>query len=125
MVWSTHLLSLRASLTRYTEPALIAVSTMRPAANSRICQNARRRCPSAVTTISLDRSWNSKCPLGTAPPSKTRWGPTGSLWQRLFRRWFRLAGEILFQPMDVVVAVDDVVLADQIAEQRQRGLDAF
>src|SRR4029450_4465177 len=34
------------------------------------------------------------------------------------------AGEDLLQPVDVVVAVDDVVLAHQRAEQRQRGLDA-
>src|SRR5215470_16428597 len=33
-------------------------------------------------------------------------------------------GEEFFKPMDVVVAVDDVFLAHQPAEQRQGGLDA-
>ena len=33
-------------------------------------------------------------------------------------------GEELLEPVDVVVAVDDVLLAHQRAEQRQRRLDA-
>ena len=35
-----------------------------------------------------------------------------------------LAGQILLEPVDVVVAVDDGGFAHQRAEQRQRGLDA-
>jgi len=37
----------------------------------------------------------------------------------------RLAGEVLLQPVDVVIAVDDAGLPHQRAEQRQRGLDTF
>src|SRR5260370_35529621 len=36
-----------------------------------------------------------------------------------------LAGQILFEPVDMVVAIDNVGFPDQRPEQRQRGLDAF
>src|SRR6516162_9840181 len=39
------------------------------------------------------------------------------------RSTLRLAGQILFQPVDMVVAVDDVRLADQRPEQGQGGFD--
>src|SRR5262245_21540597 len=46
--------------------------------------------------------------------------------RRLSGRHFHpTLGQKLLQPMDVVVAVDDVLLAHQRAEQRQRGLDAL
>ncbi len=42
----------------------------------------------------------------------------------LARPLFRRFGQIVFQPVDVVVAIGDVGVADQVAEQRQRRLDA-
>ena len=52
--------------------------------------------------------------------------PIGSMRRRIFQEVFRsglavhrLAGEVLLEPVDVVVAVDDVGLPDQRPEQRQ------
>src|SRR5580693_9683182 len=117
-----------------TDVALTATNTKNPAASSRIWLIERRRTSSGVTIISRisrhKRTEFKSSPDRTGFPSDQNASADN---------WFRdvraisggarhscgLAGQILLEPMDVVIAVDDVGLADQGPKQRQRGLDAF
>src|SRR5712664_4446579 len=106
------------------------VSTTRPAASSRICPIARRRLASGVTTISRHEATEIHAvpEPGKASPAERN---------TCFGNWFQpampfqderlaaagLAGQVLLEPMDMVVAIDNAGLPDQCPEQRQRGLD--
>ena len=86
---------------------------------------ARRRAASAVTTISRHKITEIKQSprVGTASPPDPnarlgRWfQPDLALFWGLRLR-FGLAGQILFEPMDVVIALDNVGFPDQGPKQR-------
>src|SRR4051794_18308178 len=108
----------------------MTVSTTRPAASSRTCPMARRRAASGVTTNSRAEVRNSAPPGGTSASGAKRAGrrlvpKVGRNFRREGRLARRLARQILFEPMDMVVAIDDGWFPDQRPEQRQRGLNAL
>src|SRR5262245_9766099 len=119
----TQLESSRALLTSSTEATLIATRTRNPAVSSRIWLIAPRREASGMTK-GIDK--RDCAPDQKVPAPTTRGFRIGSNVRELFKVSAdrRLTGQILFKPVDVVVAFDDLGLADQRAEQRQRGLDA-
>src|SRR6266478_6593229 len=103
------------------------VNTKRPAASSRIWPIARRRVASSVTSVSRPEI---QLPPGGErfPAAKRRFGrmvPCGGHCFGSRKKDSRrgVTGQILFEPVDMIVAVDDAGLADQSPEQRQRGLD--
>src|SRR3977135_4217631 len=69
-----------------------------------------------ISSISVDFCSISSWPSERAPVRLHEAEPLLSL--------HPAAGQELFEPMDVIVAVDDVLLPHQRAEQRERGLDA-
>src|SRR3984893_1755441 len=93
----------------------MTVSTTRPAASRMICPIARRRVASGVTSISGHESTEFAHPPhgnGFSQPTKTPVRAVGSRVLRLFSRSNsrsagRLAGQILFEPVDMIVAVDN------------------
>src|SRR6266478_8697915 len=101
-----------------TEVALIATSTRKPAASNRICPIARRRVASGVTAISRHVAGKFKrFPRGRKAPSQekptsAKLVPADAAFLGSGRSTGRLAGQILFQPVDMIVAVDNVGLAD-------------
>src|ERR1700730_3660918 len=108
----------------------MTVSPTRPAASSRIWPSARRRVASNVTAISrMQRRNSSGPPDGKAFPTHQNacfgnWFPGRRKVLRAPKRRSAggLARKILFEPVDVVVAIDNGGVAHQRPEQRQRGL---
>jgi hypothetical protein len=72
---------------------------------------------------------NVENPRENSPTERTRIPPLGSIAFRDFLVRLllggRLAGQILLEPVNMVVAVDDIGLPHQRPEQRQRGFDAI
>src|SRR5258707_1319910 len=123
MLWTTQRASSRALFTRWTDPALITVSTTRPAAISRIWPIASRCAASGVTAV-MDKRMH--IPRWELPNFAKRWlGGLVPLVPIGRSADGRLAGQILLEPVDMVVAVDDPGLPHQRPEQRKRGLDAL
>src|SRR6202035_5648861 len=103
-----------------TDVALIATNTKNPAASSRIWPIERRRTSSGVTTISHHKRTEFKSSPGQERFPKRPERQCGQLvpGARLILEGARrsaggLTGQILLEPMDVVVAVDNVGFADQ------------
>src|SRR5258705_10622345 len=105
MLWTTQRASSRALFTRWTDPALITVSTTRPAAISRIWPIASRCAASGVTAV-MDKRMQYP-PVGT-PNFAKRW--LGGLVPLVpFSR--RAVGRPdTARARDMVAAVDDPVL---------------
>src|SRR3569623_199216 len=83
----------------------------KPDVSKPTCHNVRRRADSLVTSASLRSS------------IRLRW-LAGEKYAVLMG--LRVpAGKILFEPVDMIVAVDNAVFAGQRPEQRQRGFDAI
>ena len=93
----------------------MATNTKNPADNSRICQIARRLRASDVTMISPDQANELQAPSQAL--AITNAVGTGKFPRvtELFRGFTRLAGEILLEPVDMIVAVDDVGLPDPVS----------
>src|SRR5665213_3628089 len=107
-----------------TDAALIVTSTRNTAASSRICHIARRRVASSVTSVGPKEIRQS--PRGIVPGNapnvcRDKWFlrlSDSSAQAARSRSGGRLAGQILFEPVDVIVAVDDGGFPNQGPEQR-------
>src|SRR5664279_1927300 len=98
-----------------TDVALMATNTKNPAASSRIWPSERRRTSSGVTTISRHKRTEFKSSPGQERFPRRPERQCGQLvpGRPTFLGGARrsagdLAGQILLEPMDVVIAVDNV-----------------
>src|SRR6478752_5129315 len=93
------------------------VSTTRPAPSNRICPIARRRLTSGVTSISRHAAMEfrrfQRVPPAQQNACSDNWFRRTMAFLDEAGRTAGLAGQVLFEPVDMIVAIDDVGLPDQ------------
>src|SRR5271167_2831102 len=110
-------------------PAACTMSRTLALANPRSCTTRRPsvRIFSRFEALDMVAIWSSILACQARewrPAENVPRALSGSVRNDIASRQARAVGQELLQPVDVIVAIDDVGFPHQSAEQRQRGLDA-